>query len=276
MNFNSLVLIFQTIKQAQVYFQVLNWKLAIVTILHAINGSYAYRRNLLNQGDIRIPFIQGFVSYILMSLGGTLTAGLLMGQTAGWLVNDNVLPLYFLVYCIFFLDRNAYITRFISKGGQVTNYISTMIDATSRTITLSGIIDTICDSKDVRLNNSIIMLIVCGTIAGCGGGIIEKTFSLSKKDWKYKTPSSLKGENSYSLKATLCFAIMYIVLSLPINQSMIGLFGLILETRKHFFGNYTRIEAKALTWLSFLLTNIFHTYLMNKRKAMTVKVIKKE
>jgi len=128
--------LFQSIRLANFVIRPLNWNINFLTLLHAINGAYIYRKNLITQNVTRIPFIQGFVSYILMSLGGTLTAGLLIGIAPGWLINDNILPLYFIVYCIFFLDREGRITNFISKGGLAVEFISTFINVTSRTNTL--------------------------------------------------------------------------------------------------------------------------------------------
>jgi len=252
--------IFQSIRLANVVVYPINWRISLITFLHALNGAYIYRRNLLNQNVTRVPFIQGLVSYILTSLGGSLTAGLLIGIPPGWLVNDNILPLYFIVYCVFFLDREGRITKFISKGGNVVEYISAFINATSRTNTLAGLINTIRDYKDPHLNNSIVLLLICGTLSACGGGILDHTFSLSKIEWKYSTPSCLKGENSFSLKATSLATLFYIIVSNPMNDDMVGLFGFIIKTRQLIFGDFTRIQAMTITWIFFLTMYFIYTY----------------
>ncbi|ORX85016.1 hypothetical protein BCR32DRAFT_290970 [Anaeromyces robustus] len=257
--------LFQAIRLADCNVYPLNWKISFLTFLHAVNGAYIYRKNLLTQNVTRVPFIQGFVSYILMSLGGSLTAGLLIGIPPGWLINDNILPLYFVVYCIFFLDRNAYITKFISKGGIIIEYISAFINATSRTNTLAGLINMIRDYKDPYINNSIVLLLVCGTLSACGGGILDHTFNLSKLEWKYNTPSCLKGENSFSLKATTVATLFYIIVSNPMNNDMVGLFGFIIRLRRAIFGDFTRIQAMTLTWIFFLTIYFIYTYITSKK-----------
>jgi len=257
--------LFQAIRLADCNIYPLNWRISLLTLLHAINGAYTYRKNLLNQNVTRIPFIQGFVSYILMSLGGTLTAGVLIGIPPGWLINDNILPLYFVVYCIFFLDRNAHITKFISKGGVIIEYISAFINATSRTNTLAGLINMIRDYKDPYINNSIVLLLICGTLSGCGGGILDHTFNLSKLEWKYSTPSCLKGENSFSLKATTIVTLFYIIISNPMNEDMVGLFGFIIRLRRAILGDFTRIQAMTLTWFFFLIIYFIYTYIASKK-----------
>jgi len=50
--------IFQGIRLANVVVYPLNWRISFLTFLHALNGAYIYRRNLMNQ-NARIPFIQG-------------------------------------------------------------------------------------------------------------------------------------------------------------------------------------------------------------------------
>jgi uncharacterized membrane protein YeiH len=262
--------IFQGIRLANVVVYPLNWRISFLTFLHALNGAYIYRRNLMNQ-NARIPFIQGLVSYILTSLGGSLTAGLLIGIPPTWLINDNILPLYFLVYCVFFLDREGRITKLISKGGDIVEYISAFINATSRTNTLAGMVNMIRDYKDPNLNNSIVLLLVCGTIAACGGGILDHTFSLSKIEWKYSTPSCLKGENSFSLKATSIATLHYIILSNPMNEDMIGLFGFIIKIRQLIFGNFTRLQAMTITWMFFMVMYFVYTYITIKKYPLNVE-----
>jgi len=263
--------LFQSIRLASFDVFPLNWRISLLTLLHAVNGAYIYRRNLMNQNVTRIPFIQGLVSYILTSLGGSLTASILIGIPPGWLINDNILPLYFIVYCIFFLDREGRITKFISKGGDIVEYISAFINATSRTNTLAGMINMIRDYKDPRLNNSIVLLLVCGTISACGGGILDHTFNLSKIEWKYSTPSCLKGENSFSLKATSVATLFYIIASNPMNEDMVGLYGFIIKIRQIFFGNLSRIQAMTVTWIFFLIMYFTYTYVTIKKYPLKVE-----
>lgn len=197
--------------------------------------------------------------------------GLLIGIPPAWLINDNILPLYFIVYCIFFLDREGRITKFISKGGDIVEYISAFINATSRTNTLAGIINMIRDYKDPNLNNSIVLLLVCGTLSACGGGILDHTFSLSKIEWKYSTPSCLKGENSFSLKATSVATLFYIIVSNPMNDDMVGLFGFIIKIRQLIFGDFTRIQAMTVTWIFFLFMYFMYTYVTIKKYPLKVE-----
>ncbi|ORX61187.1 hypothetical protein BCR36DRAFT_341566 [Piromyces finnis] len=260
-------LIFQSIRLASINIYPLNWNIKFLSILHAINGAYIYRKNSINE-NVKIPFIQGFVSYILMSLGGTLSAGILIGIAPGWIINDNVLPLYFLIYCIFFLDKEGCITKFISKGGIAIEFISAFINVTSRTSTLCGNINMIRDYKDPYITNSIVCLLICGTLSGCGGGILDHTFSLSKREWKYNTPSCLKGENSFSLKSTIAATLHYIILSNPLNEDMVGLFGFIIKCRQFFIGNPTRIQAMTMTWIFFIIIYFIYTYINSVKYSM--------
>jgi len=189
------------------------------------------------------------------------TLGILIGVAPGWIINDNVLPLYFLVYCIFFLDQEGRITKFISKGGIALEFISAFVNVTSRTSTLCGNINMIRDYKDPYITNSIVCLLICGTLSGCGGGILDHTFSLSKREWKYNTPSCLKGENSFSLKSTIAATLHYIILSNPLNDDMVGIFGFIIKCRQLLIGNPTRIQAMTMTWIFFIIIYFTYTYI---------------
>jgi len=116
------------------------------------------------------------------------------------------------------------------------------------------------DYKDPYITNSIICLLVCGTLSGCGGGILDHTFNLSKKEWKYNTPSCLKGENSFSLKSTIVSTLLYIILSNPMNEDMIGLFGFIIKCRQLLIGDLTRLQAMTLTWIFFVTIYLIYAY----------------
>jgi len=58
-------LIFQSIRLAGTVIYPLNWHISLLSLLHAVNGAYIYRRNLLKE-NVKVPFIQGFGKYLFI------------------------------------------------------------------------------------------------------------------------------------------------------------------------------------------------------------------
>jgi len=54
--------IFQALRLTSWVLYPLNWRISLINVLHAVNGAYTYRKNLLNE-NVKIPFIQGFGKY---------------------------------------------------------------------------------------------------------------------------------------------------------------------------------------------------------------------
>ncbi|OZJ06615.1 hypothetical protein BZG36_00310 [Bifiguratus adelaidae] len=158
-------------------------------ILHAIRVSYDYRTRLA-ANHVHIGWLQGLVAVLFMAAGGGFSVGLLRGE--GWkaLFNDSFWAAYGSMYLLTFGSSTFY-NILDSLPPAVFYSMIVAGDALSRANAITGygvdgVVQTVTSSSSP---GKWVARVVCGTLAGCGGGMIADAFQLATLDWTFKTPS---------------------------------------------------------------------------------------
>lgn len=58
------------------------------------------------------------------------------------------------------------------------------------------------------MNSSWVAILICGSLCGCGGGILDSTFRISSPTWTFSTPTAFI-KPSYDMKISFFIALFY-------------------------------------------------------------------
>nr|CAG8493720.1 666_t:CDS:2 [Entrophospora candida] len=183
--------------------------LSILTTLHAIYVTLNYKNSLKHS---KVPWLQGFFAVIVMSVGGSTSSAILCGEAPKWLSSNVTITTYFLIYTLMFYFQPFYrLSNLIPNN--IINPILLIADGILRgySICLLGIDSIRYDSrnKDPDLSNSLVAMILCGTLCGSGGAIWTSAFKLGSPFWSFTTPSVLL-QPSYDMKSSFLLSLFYI------------------------------------------------------------------
>ncbi|RKP27817.1 hypothetical protein SYNPS1DRAFT_26549 [Syncephalis pseudoplumigaleata] len=153
-----------------------------------------------------------------MALGGSTSAAVLMGLPPSWLSSNATLPTYALVYLAMFRAPGDIAFRLLDALELWIRPILLVADGLTRANAQTGFaIESIRAMP--TLQHSIIAQLLCGTLAGCGGGIITDAFNLTAADWGLRTPAAFK-EEQYDLRVSLIAALTYAFTTLNAAQQI--------------------------------------------------------
>ncbi|CAG8647107.1 19619_t:CDS:1, partial [Racocetra fulgida] len=71
------------------------------------------------------------------------------------------------------------------------------------------------------LNTSWVAVLVCGTLCGCGGGLLESAFQLASPKWTFSTPSAFSNP-TYDMKMCFITALLYSLTTSDIQISVMS------------------------------------------------------
>ncbi|KAI9595792.1 hypothetical protein BDF19DRAFT_422247 [Syncephalis fuscata] len=186
--------------------------LPILATLHAIKVTLDYRARLRTMSGPRPPLVQGLFVVMAMALGGSTSAAVLMGLPPSWLSSNTTLPTYAIVYLAMFRAPGDIAFRLLDAIEPYIRPILLLADGLTRANAQAGFaIESIRAMP--ALQNSLIAQLLCGTLAGCGGGIITDAFNLTAADWGLRTPAAFKEEH-YDLRVSLSTTLIYAMTTL--------------------------------------------------------------
>ncbi|KAF7732036.1 hypothetical protein EC973_007141 [Apophysomyces ossiformis] len=207
----QLVNIISEMLSLSVTLPVLGITLPVLDIMHAILITYTYRTGL-RENHAHIGWYQGFLATVVMASGGGSTVAILRGEPLGILKNNHFFGLYGLTYWLMF--SNPYVYQFFQFLFSVPliEQLFTAADGIRRnhSIAVTGV-------EGVSLNPALgadkwMAKIVCGAIAGCGGGLWVDAFRLTSQTWTFSTPRLLHTA-SIDMKASLVASVFYVAVS---------------------------------------------------------------
>ncbi|RIA86562.1 hypothetical protein C1645_829072 [Glomus cerebriforme] len=182
----------------------------ILTTIHAILISRRYKNNLK---AAKVPWLQGLFAVSIMGVGGSTISNILIGKPPGWLASNSTMTIYWISYLLMFYFPPFY--RMIDiLPSNLLNIIFLTVDGMIRAISIcSSGVDNIrygsfhgIDNK--LINSSWVAILICGTLCGCGGGILDSIFSISSPTWTFSAPSSFT-KPTYDVKISFCIALFY-------------------------------------------------------------------
>lgn len=145
---------------------------------------------------------------MVLSFGGTTLAAILLGIHPSWIASNSLIPTYTLIYVLFFNTRNRFfkITRTVPLFSEL---LFTLGDSIARTMAITSFgIDTIRLNSDAPLANSMVACVITGTLSGCGGGLVDSIFNVTKQQWTLGTPMVIT--NPKNFKASLDFWVAFV------------------------------------------------------------------
>ncbi|KAI8145756.1 hypothetical protein BJV82DRAFT_602145 [Fennellomyces sp. T-0311] len=210
---SQLVDIVTALRDASIEVPAIGLSLPILELLHAILINYTYR-SALKSSHADIGWGQGLLATIVMSSGGGSTAALLLGNPLGILKSNRFWGVYGATYWLMF--SNPYFYQFLEYLFAIPfmEQLFTAADGVLRTAAVvnGGILGVARNSE--LGEDKWAAKIICGALAGCGGGLWVDAFRLTSPQWSFSTPRLLRTA-SVDMKASFITAAFYTAATTP-------------------------------------------------------------
>ncbi|CDH52884.1 hypothetical protein RO3G_16174 [Lichtheimia corymbifera JMRC:FSU:9682] len=190
------------------YLTELQWAgFPVLDLLHAVLIAYIYR-SALAEHHSRIGWGQGLVATIVMAAGGGSTIAIIRGEPVGILKSNEFWIMYGAAYAIMFAHTFVYEAFKFLFSIPLVEEVFTVVDAILRNIAIvrfgvDGVDDALGPGKWVAK-------LICGTLAGAGGGFWIDSFQLTHHHWSFSTPRWLH-EATIDVKASFVTALFYML-----------------------------------------------------------------
>ncbi|KAI9293903.1 hypothetical protein K502DRAFT_273024, partial [Neoconidiobolus thromboides FSU 785] len=187
--------------------------LSILSTLHATRvalfSRYLFGDKSTNN-KYQVPWLQALIVNIILGLGGGILSSFLFGRYVPWLASNTIIPLYSTIHFIIFYSPNDLIFKILLPFLSLINPLLIIADGVSRGFAVTSTIDIIRASNSLPLANSYVAMILGGTVAACGGGIMMDLFKLNQPEWGLQTPNFVKNI-PLGIRTPFYLAIFYIV-----------------------------------------------------------------
>ncbi|ORZ19724.1 hypothetical protein BCR42DRAFT_323529 [Absidia repens] len=161
----------------------LNISVPLLEVIHALLINYAYR-TALRGAHTNIGWGQGFIATIVMCAGGGSTVALLRGEPLGILKSNRFWGIYGTMYWLMF--SNPYVYSLVNALFRIPalEQALTLADGILRnfSVTRVGIQGVV--SNPALGDDKWMAKLICGTLAGCGGGFWIGRLELYRLVWK--------------------------------------------------------------------------------------------
>ncbi|KAI8385056.1 uncharacterized protein BYT42DRAFT_493541 [Radiomyces spectabilis] len=144
--------------------------LPVMDVLFTILVHYSYR-SALGESHAYIGWGQGLVATLFMASGGGCTVSLIRGETFGLLQSNLTWAIHCFIYWAMF--SNSFIYRCTQSLFEMPlgEHLFTLSDAVLRTSAMVQYgIEGVTANPGLGAGKSVAK-IICGTLAGCGGGL---------------------------------------------------------------------------------------------------------
>jgi uncharacterized membrane protein YeiH len=166
--------------------------ISILDLCGSITTCLSYRKSITSSKS----WFESLVSCTLMQFGGTTLTGILLGQTPSWILSHSAFPALLLAWWLtFFSPFDCYYKTinqipiflfFVGIGGAISSgHAVTSWGLDKAAYNLSHV-------NHIRISQSVLTCIACGTLSASGGGLIAnclKFFDTSKSYTLTVTPS---------------------------------------------------------------------------------------
>eukprot|EP00906_Rhabdomonas_costata_P014309 RCo020592 len=171
----------------------------------------AVSANLFGTSYRTQPWAQSLCTLLLLSLGGSSLALLLLNQLPGVLVRPENLVPYLVVW---FVTRNIIPGAFarLAKTPAFRMLLITLDSAhMAKVIIESGVERALAADHKTELGRFFVALL-CGAMSGCAGGLVGQLIAVTEQEWHLQTPPMLKAKYPYKpLMAAAC-TVLYLTL----------------------------------------------------------------
>lgn len=215
-------------------------------LILALDTCASYRRHM---GDFKHPWLQCVISCLIGTFGGTTVAMLTLGVNPGWMGNIGSPVAFAMGFWMIFLCPGDIFYKLLTRNRSIEllfGYINTF--SCGHAITSWGQDQAVNAFHLSHTAGSAPLAIWCGTIAGCGGGIVANALSASGKtpEWIFGTPVVLKGP-SITVKTAFLSSCLYYLIRNPHGWFSYGTDAFVSHT-----------QAKTIIWLVWVTVLTLH------------------
>lgn len=122
------------------------------------------------------------------------------------------MPVYIITSLLMYYSPGDVLFQWLEMLAPISMPILLVSDAISKTLSVTyGGVGSVITHPTIEISQSVCAAILCGTISGCGGGVVASLFNLNGPNWGFG-PSSILKSPSLSIKLSLISAILYVSL----------------------------------------------------------------
>ncbi|CAO3594737.1 unnamed protein product [Absidia cylindrospora] len=182
--------------------------LPVLDVMFAFFIHYLYK-SALGVNHTHVSWLQGFFATVVMASGGGCTVAFIRGEPLGILKSNEFWVIHSLTYILMFSNNYCYQFIHFLFSLPLVEHAFTVSDGFLRAMAM---LQFGVDGVDKVLGpNKWMAQLICGVLAGCGGGLFMDAFRLSEPHWAFGTPRLLKAAST-DMKITLATVLLYMTL----------------------------------------------------------------
>ncbi|KAI9230635.1 MAG: hypothetical protein DHS80DRAFT_28705 [Piptocephalis tieghemiana] len=184
----------------------------LLVTLHAMRIAFEFRRaRLAARKSEPLPWLHGLGTCMVMAMGGSSIASLVLGIPPPWILSNTTVPTYALVYSLLHHSPSDTPYMLMETLSPILDPILIIADGCARALAQAS---AGADTARLIAPGSHIASLLCTTIAGCGGGIIADMLDLRSNQWTFRVPSHFQSP-SLDLRASAAVGLLYTLTTDP-------------------------------------------------------------
>lgn len=176
----------------------------LATTLHALRVAIAYRticasfrarrraENKHSPAELHVSWLRDAAGFLVMAWGGSFLSNYILNQVPGQLLFIWLWINYLSVYAV----TSVLVARLGTPSAKLLDLWLPVLDGATRTAATWGGINLVLGHANPTVRASLLLQVLIGTVAACGGGI--SAFTLNVFDplgWSFTTPPFLKAKS---------------------------------------------------------------------------------
>ncbi|RCH79472.1 hypothetical protein CU097_000459, partial [Rhizopus azygosporus] len=192
---------------------IVNYSLPVLDVLFAILINYSYR-SALGVNHSQVGWYQGLLATLVMASGGGCTVSILRGEPIGLLKSNQFWAIHCATYLAMFSGSYGYQVIDFLFNIPAIEHLFTLSDSILRALSMCQHGVDGVGSNPALGADKYVAKILCGTLAGCGGGLWIDAFRLTETNWTFSTPRLLHVA-SIDMKASFIGSLFYVAATSP-------------------------------------------------------------
>lgn len=191
---------------------------SILATLHALRGALYFRYLFAQQRGstqrvTHVPLLQGLMVNLTLSLGGGILSSMVFGRYIPWLASNWTIPVYSLAHYLVMYSPFDIVFQTLYTFMPALSPLLVIADGISRGFSLTSTIDYLRTTPE-PLGNSYVAMVLGGTAAACGGGLLFDIFGMDSLEWRFRTPNFAR-KLPYGVKVAFIISIGYVAAQTP-------------------------------------------------------------
>lgn len=194
--------------------------ISILDVFGSILACRGYRQRM----TVPKLWLETLIACTLLQFGGTTITGLLLGQTPSWIISKTAFPALVLAWWLTFFSPLDFFWRVMSSDSILVKFceFGSAVSA-GNAVTSWGMDKAIFNeysANPLKLKNSPLTCLLCGTFSACGGGLIGDWLGFSRTPSFCVTSSptiySLSNKRALTTVCrSFCLAVAYYMMMNP-------------------------------------------------------------